>query len=300
MLAVIAGELSPIMTGLMYCSVIEACREVYALSRAREWTFALSRWCEQQSEMVAFTGTCLVHRAEIMQFHGAWPDAMAEACRACERSRGPTASRLPPRSISRPRYIVCAASLRKPTRRIAPRAGWDATHNPGSPCCGWPRDAPTRRARRSAGSSSATTDRLQRARLLPAHLEIMLAAGDIEEARSACRELQALAESFDTDVLQAMAAQAQGALELAEGDARAALGPLRARSRRGNGSRRLTSLRACACSSGLACRALGDDEAGALEFGAARAAFERTRSPAGARSPRVRSTNVHRRARSTR
>ena len=87
MLAVVAGELSPIMTGLMYCSVIEACREVYELRRAREWTFALSRWCEQQSEMVAFTGVCLVHRAEIMQFHGAWPEALAEAGRACERSR---------------------------------------------------------------------------------------------------------------------------------------------------------------------------------------------------------------------
>ena len=85
MLAVVAGELSPIMTGLMYCSVIEACRDVYELRRAREWTFALSRWCEQQSEMVAFTGVCLVHRAEIMQFHGAWPEALAEAGRACER-----------------------------------------------------------------------------------------------------------------------------------------------------------------------------------------------------------------------
>ena len=86
MLAVLAGELSPIMTGLMYCSLIEACREVHALSRAREWTFALSKWCEEQSEMVSFSRTCLVHRSEILQFQGAWPDAMEEACRACECS----------------------------------------------------------------------------------------------------------------------------------------------------------------------------------------------------------------------
>jgi hypothetical protein len=57
MLAVVAGELSPMMTGLLYCSVIEACRDVYAIGRAREWTSALSRWCEEQSEMIAFTGT---------------------------------------------------------------------------------------------------------------------------------------------------------------------------------------------------------------------------------------------------
>jgi hypothetical protein len=82
------------MTGLMYCSVMEACRDVCATHHAREWTFALSGWCEQQPEMVAFTGACLVHRAEIMQFHGAWPEALAEASRACERAN--QAGRKPP------------------------------------------------------------------------------------------------------------------------------------------------------------------------------------------------------------
>jgi len=134
MLAVVAGELSPIMTGLMYCAVIEACRDVYALSRAREWTSALSGWCEQQFEMVAFTGTCLVHRAEIMQLNGAWPDAMAEAARACERSR--RVDREPPaaRRTCRPRYTGCAASLPKPSRRIPGRAFWDSNHNQASRC----------------------------------------------------------------------------------------------------------------------------------------------------------------------
>jgi hypothetical protein len=91
MLAVIAGDLSPIVTGLIYCSVIEACQQVHAVSRAREWTAALAQWCKQQPQMVAFTATCLVHRAEIMCLSGDWQDAMAEACRACER--GPTGRR---------------------------------------------------------------------------------------------------------------------------------------------------------------------------------------------------------------
>jgi hypothetical protein len=82
MVAVTAGELSPLMTGLIYCSVIEGCRQVYALGRAREWTAALAAWCEAQPEMVAFTGACLTHRAEIMQLHGAWQDAIEEAERA--------------------------------------------------------------------------------------------------------------------------------------------------------------------------------------------------------------------------
>ncbi|HEU0204228.1 MAG TPA: hypothetical protein VFR86_27775, partial [Burkholderiaceae bacterium] len=85
MLAVVVGELSPIMTGLIYCSVIDACHQVYEMRRAREWTTALAQWCEQQPEMVAFTGACRVHRAEILQLQGAWPDALAEASRARER-----------------------------------------------------------------------------------------------------------------------------------------------------------------------------------------------------------------------
>src|SRR5205807_1665743 len=86
MLAASAGELSPIITGVVYCGVIAGCEEAYEVRRAREWTDALSRWCEEQPEMVAFSGRCRAHRAEIMQLHGAWDAALDEARRARERS----------------------------------------------------------------------------------------------------------------------------------------------------------------------------------------------------------------------
>jgi tetratricopeptide (TPR) repeat protein len=86
MVAVIAGELSPVPTGLVYCGAIEGCHEAYELRRAREWTEALTEWCEKQPEMVAFTGRCLVHRAEIMQLEGAWDEALDEAERAHGRA----------------------------------------------------------------------------------------------------------------------------------------------------------------------------------------------------------------------
>jgi hypothetical protein len=80
-----AGELSPIVTGIVYCNTIAFCRDVYELRHVREWTEALTRWCASQPEMVAHNGLCLVHRSEVTQLQGAWDDALEEARRAAER-----------------------------------------------------------------------------------------------------------------------------------------------------------------------------------------------------------------------
>jgi hypothetical protein len=145
MVAVTAGELSPLMTGLIYCSVIDVCQQVYALGRAREWTSALARWCEGQPEMAAFTGVCRVHRAEIMQLHGAWLDAIEEARRACDPSRGSISRPPPQRSTSKRRYAASGGSSRRPRRRTEARASGARNRSRAWRCCGWPKDAPRRR-----------------------------------------------------------------------------------------------------------------------------------------------------------
>jgi ATP/maltotriose-dependent transcriptional regulator MalT len=121
---------------------------------------------------------------------------------------------------------------------------------------------------------SATTHRLQRSRLLPAYVEIMLTVGDTQEARGASSELEEIAETFETDVLRAMAAQARGAIDLAEGDTRAALGPLRRALEVWRQIEAPYEAARVRVLMGMACRSLGDDEAAELELGAARAVFE--------------------------
>lgn len=277
MLAATGGELSPIVTGLIYCSVIDACQEVFAWRRAREWTSALAGWCEGQPEMVAFTRTCLVHRAEVMQFDGAWPEAMAEAGRACEGS-SPT--------VAYPGARAAAAYRKAEIHRLrgefaaaeeayqkASRLGRDP--QPGLALLRMSQghtDAASTGIRRA---TSAATDRLQRVKLLPAHVEIMLAAGDVKGARSRCGELEAIAEEIETEALEAMAAYALGAVELAEGEARRALSALR---RAFETWRRIKAPYEAARARvliGDACRSLGDEEAAELEFAAARDIFER-------------------------
>jgi DNA-binding CsgD family transcriptional regulator len=274
MVAVVAGELSPIVTGLIYCSVIDGCQEVYELGRAREWTAALTEWCEEQPDMVAFTGRCLVHRAEIMQLRGAWPDALEEARRAGRRLEKDPNQMAAAQAFYRQgelNRLQGKLAVAEKAYREASRCGWEP--QPGLALVRLAQgdsDAAAAAIRRVVGE---TSERLKRVRLLPAYVEIMLAVGYVEEARSACRELEEISAGHQGEMLGAMVAQARGAVDLAEGDARAALHALR---QAGQAWQRLeapyeaASVRVLV---GLACHALGDDDTAALELGAAREVF---------------------------
>ena len=87
MVAVTAGEVSPIPSGIVYCAVIDGCHSAFDLRRAQEWTAALDHWCAAQPDLVAFSGRCQMHRAELFRLHCAWDEAMLAAQQAAERGR---------------------------------------------------------------------------------------------------------------------------------------------------------------------------------------------------------------------
>ena len=275
MVAATTGALSPIVTGIVYCGVIAACEEVYELRRAQEWTAALKEWCDRQPELMAFTGRCMVHRAEIMQLHGAWTAAVEEAQRAGARferamntGAAAKASYLQG-DVHRLRGELDAA---EDAYKEASRFGWEP--QPGLALLRLAQgrgDAAAAAIRRVTGE---TTETLRRASLLPAYVQIMLAVGDADAARDACRELAEISEQFESDVLAAMLDQARGAVELADGDARAALAPLRRASQAWQELQAPYEAARVRVLLGLACRAVGDDDAFELELDAARATFD--------------------------
>ena len=275
MITVDAGEVSPLVVGDVYCSVIEGCLEVFDLRRAQEWTSALARWCEAQPDLVPYRGQCLVRRAEILQLHGLWSDAIDAAQQACDRLLRPS-----PQPASGAAFYQCGELHRlrgdfteaDDAYRRANRYG--RKPQPGL--------ALLRLVQGQTGTAT-TAIRLAvdevhgaetRLRLLPAYIEIMLAAGDIQAARLAADELTSLAGDLDAPVLTAMAAQARGAVRLAEGDPREALPVLR---QAWTGWQEVDAAYQAACVRvliGRACRELGDVDAAEMEFDAARWIFQ--------------------------
>ena len=192
MVSVTAGELSPVVTGLVYCSVIAYCQDVFQLSRAQAWTQALTGWCEQQPEMVAHMGQCLIHRAEVLQLRGDWALGAAgsaagnDTIRAVEEQFRLRVTRC----TGRARSTACRVTSIRPKARIGRPPDSVTSRSQGSRCCDLSRAKRPLRSAQFAG-------RLRRQRLRSVARGCFQhawrsssASGRPEQAREACDELE--------------------------------------------------------------------------------------------------------------
>jgi DNA-binding NarL/FixJ family response regulator len=276
MLAVLSEELRPEWAGNIYCHLMAAFYEIADVRRAAEWTEATTRWLASLPAAVLFTGVCRIHRSQVLQLKGAWTQAEREAVLVCQDLEdlhvvGAAEGYYQVGEIRRLRGDLAGA---EEAYRHAHRLGRDP--QPGL--------ALLRLAQDRAGAASAsiraaltavTHDRLARARLCAALVEVALAAGERKTAREACEELNQTASTYGSSGLEAAALQARGTLVLAEGRPEAALQTLRAAHRRWQeldapyDAARVRLLLATTY------QALGDGDAAALELDEAEAVFDR-------------------------
>lgn len=274
MVAVVSDEISPIVAGIIYCAVIETCSKIYDLQRAQEWTTALSRWCDSQPDLIPYRGQCLIRRAEIMQLHGDWPDAMNELQQAGELSQtsnSPTAAEAFYRQGDLHR-LQGNFSEAETKYRLAGK--WGRNPQPGLALLRLAQGQIDAAKKAISHVENENKEQMARTQILPAYVKIMLATENVRSAEDAATELTKIANILGAPFLQAIADQSYGDVLLSNAKPGSALKKLyRARALLRNVSASYESARTQVLI-GLACRKLGDEPTAEMEFATAREIFQ--------------------------
>jgi ATP/maltotriose-dependent transcriptional regulator MalT len=274
MVGVASGEVSPIFAGEIYCSMIEACQQLSDFGRAAEWTTELTRWCDTQPGLVPFTGQCAVHRGQIMKVRGAYSQALEEFDRALARYT--LAGHAPAAGLAwaeRGEVLRIRGELPAAEAAYEQALGFGHDPQPGLALLWLARgrtDAASAAVRRLVAEPA---DPVRRSQLMPAAVQVLLAAGEPEEAAPLVEELHELAASFGCTALRAAAAYAGAALALGRGDHAGAVPALRVACRLWSTLAAPYEVARCRVLLGSAFRSLGDEDSATGELAAARRTF---------------------------
>ena len=210
-------EIFPVGKGIIYCAGIETCRKVWDLGRAKEWTLALERWCDSQSDMVPFRGQCQVSKAEISQFHGDWFSALQEASDACEILTKP-----PGRSAAGLAYYRKAELLRLTGNEMEAdeayrnASKWGRIAHPGLALLRLHQGQHKAAEVSIKNTLQETSDVPKRLEILPAYVQIMIAGDEIDQAKEALSEYKIIAEAYESPYLLSMYAYCKSIVSIAE------------------------------------------------------------------------------------
>ena len=270
-----AGELTTLAVGVIYCRMLCACLDLQDFGRAGEWTDVI-RAAGPPAGLGGLPGDCRTHRAAVLAKRGNWEEGLQEAELAIEEME----------TFYMPHVGIAARELGEirllrgdlvgAEEAFVRSHGFGVSPEPGLSLLRLARGEVDTAARAlETALAELGEGRLERARLLPARVEVALAKGDVTGARAAVAELEETAEAYGTAALGAAAEHARGALELASGNSDEAAARL------ASGQRLWLRVEAPYDAAragellGEAHLQRGDHESGLLELRAAAAAFER-------------------------
>jgi class 3 adenylate cyclase len=275
-ISAVNGDLSPFASGATCCTMIAACRDLTDYRRASEWTEATEKYCERQS-VSAFPGVCRIHRAEVVALSGAWDRAEQELRQAADELSGWSA--MPP--LADGHYAIGEIRRLKGDFEGAEAAlrEADSIGKSMQPALALIRLAQGNVKAAATGIASALSesswDQWAKVRLLPAQVEIAVAAGELALARTAAEELARIVDTYKSPALEAGTHQALARVLLAEGDAAGAAREVRVAIRLWREVAAPYEVARARAFLGKAHRATGDDESADFELRAARDEFTR-------------------------
>ncbi|HET6666021.1 MAG TPA: response regulator transcription factor [Intrasporangium sp.] len=275
MVRILSRATSPRATSVLYCAAIGSCYEVQEIARAAEWSVALDRWLDTLPQLGGvYFGNCRIYRAILMRLRGQWSRAEAELQQAC-------------RDLAVDGQLVAGHAWYElgELRRLRGEPGVEDAFEQATAFghVAQPGLALHRLGQGNAQAADAGLRRVLAERenagdrflLLPAVVEVCLAAGRIDDAEDVITEMARTADSYPTTATRAILDAARGAVALSEDRPADALARLRAASDRWRELDAPYETAQVGIRIAQGCRALGDDEGARMELRAALATFER-------------------------